>query len=124
MKPEPDLDPELLDQLRAFTALDNPVRLKAFLIIHDRPGISFNELASILDVETGLAAYHVGVLKAADLVDVSYARSGRVTSSYRISERGEAIRELLFAGRKEGGPRPFHVKSSSRRRGLLAGPIR
>jgi DNA-binding transcriptional ArsR family regulator len=120
METERDVDPELLDQLRAFAALDNPVRLRAFLLVRDRPSIPFNDIASALGLETGLAAYHVAVLKAADLLDVSYARSGRTTSSYRLSGRGEAIERMLFAGRVRvpavapRGRRPARLRKTSR----------
>ncbi|HKZ99589.1 MAG TPA: helix-turn-helix domain-containing protein [Thermoplasmata archaeon] len=120
---ETDVDPALLEQLRAFAALDNPLRLRAFLAIHDSPGISFNEIAALLDAETGLAAYHVGILKAADLVEVSYARSGRATSSYRLSEWGKAIRETIF-GALARSARSRLPRRPASGRGRVARPTR
>ena len=94
-----DLTPqelESMEQLRAYTALDNPVRLKAFAFIHEGRSRSFNEIAKRVDVETGLAAYHLGVLKAAGLVAVTYERSGRDTSAYSLTANGERLYASLF----------------------------
>ncbi len=99
-------DLELLEDLRAYTALDNPVRLRAFRLIHQRPGRSFNDIAKELRVETGLAAYHVAVLKAAGLIEVTYHRSGRETSAYRLTGRGEEVRSKLFSSRRSRRKRP------------------
>ncbi len=87
---------EIMDQLRAYTALDHPVRLRAFTLIHGVPGRSFNEIAKELGVETGLAAYHIGVLKAAGLIEMTYIRNGRETSAYRLTSRGERLHSTLL----------------------------
>src|SRR2546426_2636233 len=42
-----DIDPRILDRLRAYTALDNPIRLRAFRLIHDSPGLPFHEIAIV-----------------------------------------------------------------------------
>src|SRR5438445_160314 len=34
-----EMDPEVLDRLKAYTALDNPIRLRAFRLIHASPGV-------------------------------------------------------------------------------------
>ncbi len=99
-----DMPPEVARQLRAYGALDNPTRLRAYRIIHDNPEVSFNELSRRLGVATGLAAYHVGILKAAGLVDVAYARSGVATSRYALTGWGQEIFENLF-GRKGRSPK-------------------
>jgi hypothetical protein len=66
--------------------------------IRKRPGVSFNELAKVLDIESGLLAFHVGVLKSANLVDVDYGRAGKNLSAYTLSARGEkAYSSLLSA---------------------------
>lgn len=99
---------EILEDLRSLTALDNSVRLRAFRLIHQKPGRSFNDIAKQLRVDTGLAAYHVAVLKAAGLIEVTYHRSGRETSAYRLTARGEEVRSTLLSRRtsrhKRAGP--------------------
>jgi len=91
-----DTDPSILDRLRAYTALDNPLRLRAFRLIHDTPGLPFHEIAKSLRVESGLLAYHMGVLKAAGIVDVAYERDGRQMTSYQLGARGEELSSELF----------------------------
>lgn len=110
-------DADLLNQLRAYTALDNPVRLRAFRLLHASPGMSFNEIAKELGRDTGLLAYHIGVLKAARLVDVTYVRQGRETTEYRLTTRGEGIHATLFppkgrSARTDRRPRshPAHAR--------------
>ncbi len=94
-----DLSPELARKLRAYGALDSPARLHAYRIIHDSPDVPFSELVRELDVASGLAAYHLGVLKAAGLVEVRYARSGMATSKYTLTPLGDRIFESLFGAR-------------------------
>jgi DNA-binding transcriptional ArsR family regulator len=106
-----ETDPRILDRLRAYTALDNPIRLRAFRLIHDSPGLPFHEIAKAVQLESGLLAYHVGVLKAAGLVDVAYDRDGRWVTSYRLAARGEELHSELF-----GGP---SSRASSRRASVL-----
>ena len=92
-----ETDPRILDRLRAYTALDNPIRLRAFRLIHKTPGVSFNEIAKAVRLASGLLAYHLGVLKAAGLVDVAYDRDGRQVTSYRLAARGEDMFSELFS---------------------------
>ncbi len=94
------MSPELGRQLRAYGALDNALRLRAYRMIHDAPGVSFNEIVRKLDVASGLAAYHVGVLKSAGLVNVRYVRSGMAVSRYELTDLGAQIFENLFGGRR------------------------
>ncbi|SRR5712691_7262036 len=94
-----DTDSEVIDRLRAYTALDNPIRLRAFRLIHDSPGVPFNEIAKHVRIESGLLAYHMGVLKAAGVVDVVYERAGRQVTSYRLGATGEALFSDLFQRR-------------------------
>ena len=94
-----DTDPEVRDRLRAYTALDNPIRLRAFRLIHDTPGVPFNEIAKRIRIESGLLAYHVGVLRAAGVVDVTYERAGRQVTSYRLGATGEQLFSELFRRR-------------------------
>ncbi len=98
-----ETDPEVVDRLRAYTALDNPIRLRAFRLIHESPGASFNEIAKRIRIESGLLAYHIGVLKAAGVVDVTYEREGRQVTSYRLGARGEELFSELF--HKRPGPK-------------------
>ena len=94
-----ETDPEVIDRLRAYTALDNPIRLRAFRLIHESPGVPFNQIARRIRIESGLLAYHMGVLKAAGVVDVTYEREGRQVTSYRLGARGEALFSELFRKR-------------------------
>lgn len=91
-----DTDSGVTSRLRAYTALDNPIRLRAFRLIHDSPGVPFHEIAKHIRIESGLLAYHVGVLKAAGVVDVTYQRDGRQVTSYRLGATGEEIFSELF----------------------------
>jgi len=106
-----DVDPRILDRLRAYTALDNPIRLRAFRLIHDSPGLPFHEIARAIRIESGLLAYHMGVLKAAGVVDVAYQRDGRQVTSYRLGATGEELFSELFVNPSG--------RSSSRRASVL-----
>ncbi|HEX9340376.1 MAG TPA: winged helix-turn-helix domain-containing protein [Thermoplasmata archaeon] len=105
-----DTETELLDQLRAYTALDNPIRLRAYILIHDAPGLPFREIVKDLGVESGLLAYHVAVLKAANVIQVDYQRSGRETTAYRLTKRGEEIYTAMFRKRR-AHPRRSRVEA-------------
>jgi DNA-binding transcriptional ArsR family regulator len=102
MKAAPDLDdvdPELLELLRAYTALDNAIRLRAYLLIRDGGEIPFHEIAKAMGVESGLLAYHLAVLKVANIIEMRYERVGREISRYRLSKRGEELYSALFPRR-------------------------
>ncbi len=88
---DPRLDPRLLERLKVYRALEHLVRLKAYIAIHDEPDVSFNKLAKKLNISSGLAAYHMAVLRAAGLIDVDYVRRSRETSEYRLSEKGKKV---------------------------------
>jgi Mn-dependent DtxR family transcriptional regulator len=83
-----------------YGALDNRTRLLAYEIIYDQPGIAFNELARRLGVKTGLAAYHLALLKAAGLVEFRYVRRRKETSHYRLTKFGERWYRRLFGTRR------------------------
>ncbi len=85
-----------LQKLRSYGTLNNETRLKAFLLIHDYPSISFNDLAQKVGADTGLTAYHVGLLKASDLVEVSYERERKSTSHYSLTSLGKETYVELF----------------------------
>src|SRR5207247_8794449 len=91
-----ETDPEVIDRLRAYTALDNPIRLRAFRLIHESPGVPFNQIARRIRIESGLLAYHMGVVKAARVVDVTYERPGRPVTSSRLRARGRALFVVLL----------------------------
>jgi predicted transcriptional regulator len=88
---------EVREKLRTYRALDNDRRLNAFLSINEQPGISFNELARKMRIERGLLAYHLGVLKASGLIDVTYVRRSRETSQYKLTKKGEEVLKELSA---------------------------
>ncbi len=72
-----------------YKALGNKIRLQAFHIISKQQPISFN------DIERGLLAYHLGVLKAAGLITVEYKRSGKEISKYSLTREGEKFLQGL-----------------------------
>ncbi|RLE67600.1 MAG: hypothetical protein DRJ34_04505 [Thermoprotei archaeon] len=87
---------ELHKLLIKYGALDNKYRLKAILLIYRNPGISFNELARKIGIQRGLLAYHLGVLKAANLININPQREGRKLSHYYLTEEGEKLlRQIL-----------------------------
>lgn len=77
------------EKLRVYSVLDNPVRLKAFFLISDNPGIKFNDVVKSVKVRKSLVAYHLGLLKAAGLVTFKYERKGKATSSYWLTDLGK-----------------------------------
>ena len=79
-----------------YTAIDNEVGLKAFLIISKQPNISFNEISRRLKVNQELLAYHLGVLKAAGLITLDYEVESRKISKYRLTEEGEKFLQELY----------------------------
>ncbi|MGC8832131.1 MAG: transcriptional regulator [Thermoproteota archaeon] len=91
---------ELHQMLLKYGALDNELRLKAFLIVGKNPGISFNELARKLKVEKGLLAYHLGVLKSANLLSMNPQREGKKFSHYSMTEEGREFLEKVFPNTK------------------------
>jgi predicted transcriptional regulator len=99
-KQKPLANKTILRKLRAYSVLDNGIRLKIFSTVHDSPSVSFNVLARLLKLETGLLAYHIALLKASDLVNVSYEREGKDTSHYSISDEGAQIYDELFNDKK------------------------
>jgi len=44
---------------------------------------------------SNIVGYHLGVLKAAGLVNVDYERRSKETSKYRLTEEGEKVLEKL-----------------------------
>jgi DNA-binding transcriptional ArsR family regulator len=92
---------EARQRLRLYRALDNEIRLNAFLAIRRQPGVSFNRLARETGVERGLLAYHLAVLKAAGIVRAKYERRSRQTSEYVLTREGERLAgELCSSSRR------------------------
>lgn len=90
------LSPTMGARLAAYRAFANPIRWRAYRLIREQPNQSFNEVARRLKVETGLAAYHLMVLKATKLVDFRYKRQSKKTSQYFVTPTGERFyREIL-----------------------------
>jgi DNA-binding transcriptional ArsR family regulator len=111
-----DVDPELLELLRSYTALDNAIRLKAYLLIRDSGEIPFHKIAKAMGVESGLLAYHLAVLKVANVIEMRYERVGREISKYRLSKRGDELYSALFPRRTKatGRSRKTAVRVAAR----------
>ena len=93
---------DTLELLKMLRALDNEVRLRILLILmEEKEGISFNELARKLNIERGLLAYHIGILKHLDLVKCVYERRSRSVSRYSITERGKKVLLYLIKSLEE-----------------------
>lgn len=92
---------EARQRLKVYRALDNEVRLKALKAIADNPGISFNRISRKVEVERGLLAYHLGVLKAAGVVDANYGRRSKETSRYELTQMGKERLQELFPPKAE-----------------------
>lgn len=85
-------------KLLVYSALDNKVRFRAFFLISEKPGIKFNDIAKRINVRKSLLAYHLGLLKASELVTFRYERKGKATSSYWLTDRGKMVKKELVAG--------------------------
>jgi DNA-binding MarR family transcriptional regulator len=88
---------QILSELRMYAGLDNGSRLRAYLALSESPGIGFNELARKVCLEKGLLAYHLGVLKAAGLVEVRYERMSKKTSRYYPTREGKKLLRKLVS---------------------------
>jgi predicted transcriptional regulator len=83
-------------KLLTYTALDNRVRLEAFLFIAEHPGVPFKEIVKKVTAKDTLVAYHLGVLKTADLVNFTYERKGRASySKYNLTPLGVQVHHEL-----------------------------
>ncbi len=80
-------------KLMLYGALQKPIRLDAFLLISENPGIAFNEIAKrFKERDKALVAYHLGVLKVVGLVSFTYDRKGKASySSYNLTDLGRKI---------------------------------
>ncbi len=76
-------------KLMLYGALNNPIRLDAFFLISENPGIAFKDIAKKFKENKALIAYHLGVLKSAGLVSFTYERRGKASySSYNLTDVG------------------------------------
>src|SRR5580692_6301862 len=83
-------------KLLTYTALGNRVRLEAFLYIAEQPDVAFKDIVKKVGAKDTLVAYHLGVLKSADLVGFTYERKGRTSySKYNLTELGRHVFEEL-----------------------------
>src|SRR5579875_1568462 len=101
-----------------YKALGNKIRLQAFHIISKQQPISFNDISNKINIERGLLAYHLGVLKAAGLITVEYKRSGKEISKYSLTrEDEETLQEepdkVMMGEQIGGGLTPSDVPANS-----------
>ncbi len=87
-------------KLMTYEALDNITRLRAFFVIRDNPGITFNEIARAVKAKRALVAYHLGMLKVGGLVTFTYERKGKATSSYNLTDLGKKVAKELAEATK------------------------
>ena len=88
-------------KLMLYGALQNRIRLDAFLLIAENPGIAFNDIAKTFKEDKALVAYHLGVLKAVKLVSFAYDRKGKASySSYNLTDPGKKVLDELAAETK------------------------
>jgi len=88
----------VMEKLRIYRALDHDLRVKAYVAINEQPSLSFNELSRKLKITRGLLAYHLSVLKAANLINMNYVmENNKETSEYELTKEGKKVlRELLY----------------------------
>ena len=89
------MDAELRKRLKVYRTIDNDHRLNILTTLFDEPDIAFNDLARKTEIERGLLAYHMGVMKDVGLVKSEYERRSKKSSKYRLTEEGmEVIKEF------------------------------
>jgi len=89
------MDAELRKRLKVYRAIDNNHRLNILTTLFDEPDIAFNDLARKTEIERGLLAYHMGVLKDVGLVESEYERRSKKSSKYRLTNEGiEILKEF------------------------------
>lgn len=87
------MDAELRKRLKVYRAIDNDHRLNILTTLFVEPDIAFNDLARKTEIERGLLAYHVGVMKDVGLVKSEYERRSKKSSKYRLTEEGIKVIE-------------------------------
>jgi predicted transcriptional regulator len=78
-------------KLKVYRAIDDDCRLSILVTLLHSPDMAFNEVARSLGIDTGLLAYHLGVLKHVGLVDGTFVRRGRNTTRYCLTEEGRQV---------------------------------
>lgn len=78
-------------RLKVYRAMDNDHRLSILTVLLNNPNIAFNDLARKTEIERGLLAYHVGVLKDVGLVEGEYKRESKKFSRYRLTDEGTKV---------------------------------
>ena len=86
-----ELDNEIKEKLRIYRALDNEIRLKILVMLYNHPNITFSDLAKLINLEKGLLAYHLGVLKNVGLVNCKYKRKSKKLSEYNLTRKGKKV---------------------------------
>ena len=86
------MDAKTRKRLKVYRAIDNDHRLNILTTLFDEPDIAFNDLARKTEIERGLLAYHIGVLKDVGLIKSEYERRSKKSSKYRLT--GEGIKVL------------------------------
>jgi predicted transcriptional regulator len=85
-------------RLKVYRAIDDDCRLSILVTLSRNPDLAFNEVARSLGIDTGLLAYHLGVLKHVGLVDGSFVRRGKNTTRYCLTEEGiQVLKEFKLA---------------------------
>jgi len=86
---------QILGQARAYAGLASKSRVRAYVAVSESPGIGFNDLARKIHMKKELLAYHLGVLKAAGLVELRYQRKSKKTSCYYPTKEGKRLVRLI-----------------------------
>ena len=85
------MDTKIRKRLKVYRAIDNDHRLNILITLFNEPDIAFNDLARKTEIERGLLAYHIGVLKGVRLIESEYERISKKSSKYRLTEEGIKI---------------------------------
>jgi hypothetical protein len=86
-------------KLTVYTVLNDDIRIKMFGLIHDRPGITLDEISQEIGEDTILASADLGLLNATELLNI---KSENDINHYSLSPKGEQIYEELLAAGKRG----------------------
>ncbi len=84
-------------------ALAHKLRRSIFSLLLEHPSLSFNQLMNTLNVERASLAYHLGILRKANLINNFYDKREGVKdhSFYEISAFGTKIYQELFGKVKQ-----------------------
>ena len=76
--------------------LANESRLKILYYLQSiNDKVNFNDIVKQLQIKNGKLAYHIGILKANNLVNNSNEKQGKKFSFYSLSEDGLEALQLL-----------------------------